>query len=349
MITKEKNRAADEMLHMRIQAWHEERDREIQCACQNAIKKPYLQKIQQWEKWKAQGLDKNLCAQICGFPQTTYYRYKQIIANIQKGTLQPRKGRNNPSKPKWGQTEKQIVLQIRSQNPTYGKEKITVILNRDYGIKLSASTVGRILKKLFNQKLIQKSISAPKTKRPRAYPGHAQPWFFINPSNIAIGERIQIDHMTVTKNGTVYKHFQAWDRQSKFIHANIFFNAKSETAKKFLLQLIKAAPFHIKSIQVDGGSEFMGHFEQACAQLNIDLFVLPPARPKYNGGVERRNRTFREEFYRRSDLTARNITQMRGELQKALQKYNNFRPHQNLAGLTPMQYLQNAGFGSQFV
>ena len=30
MITKEKTRDADEMLHMRIQAWHEKKDREIQ-------------------------------------------------------------------------------------------------------------------------------------------------------------------------------------------------------------------------------------------------------------------------------------------------------------------------------
>jgi transposase InsO family protein len=53
----------------------------------------------------------------------------------------------------------------------------------------------------------------------------------------------------------------------------------------------------IRSIQVDGESEFMKEFEEACRELRIPLLVLPPARPQYNGGVERSNRIFREEFY----------------------------------------------------
>jgi len=61
-----------------------------------------------------------------------------------------------------------------------------------------------------------------------------------------------------------------------------------------LLEYVQKVPFKIKSIQVDGGSEFMAEFEDACQELNIPLIVLPPASPKYNGGVERANRTFRE-------------------------------------------------------
>jgi hypothetical protein len=36
---------------------------------------------------------------------------------------------------------------------------------------------------------------------------------------MVIGERVQIDHMTVTKNGISFKHFQAWERKSKTIFA----------------------------------------------------------------------------------------------------------------------------------
>jgi len=70
-----------------------------------------------------------------------------------------------------------------------------------------------------------------------------------------MGERVQIDHMTVSKNGIVVKHFQAWERKSKYIHARVYSNAQSSSAKRFLLDLIEKAPFTIKSIQVDGGSE----------------------------------------------------------------------------------------------
>ncbi|MEJ6712498.1 MAG: integrase core domain-containing protein, partial [Rhodobacterales bacterium] len=64
------------------------------------------------------------------------------------------------------------------------------------------------------------------------------------------------------------------------------------------------------------------------------------ARPKYNGGVERGNRTFREEFYACRDLIADSIGAMRFELRKAVEKYNKFRPHHALKGRTPMEYLR---------
>jgi transposase InsO family protein len=103
---------------------------------------------------------------------------------------------------------------------------------------------------------------------------------------------------------------------------------------------MQAAPFPIQSIQVDGGSEFMKEFEEACAEKNIKLFVLLPKRPQWNGGVERGNRIFREEFYSRKDVLTDSIQGLRFDLAKALQKYNSYRPHFNLEGLTPMQYIQ---------
>ena len=104
---------------------------------------------------------------------------------------------------------------------------------------------------------------------------------------------------------------------------------------------MKHTPIKIESIQVDGGSEFMAEFEEYCSQLKIPLIVLPPKKPEYNGGVERGNRTFREEFYNRVDLLEDSVRGMQAALSKALVKYNTYRPHRNLKGLTPMQYIKN--------
>jgi len=60
--------------------------------------------------------------------------------------------------------------------------------------------------------------------------------------------RVQIDYMTVTKNGICVNHFQAWDQRSKFMDADIYSHAKSPPAKRFLLALVKKAPFKIESI-----------------------------------------------------------------------------------------------------
>ena len=85
----------------------------------------------------------------------------------------------------------------------------------------------------------------------------------------------------------------------------------------------------------------MFEFELACKDLDIELYVLPPKKPKYNGGVERGNRTFREEFYARTDLLADSIGSMKYALKLAIHKYNSYRPHKALDYFTPLQYLQN--------
>ncbi|WP_036270447.1 integrase core domain-containing protein, partial [Meiothermus rufus] len=93
----------------------------------------------------------------------------------------------------------------------------------------------------------------------------------------------------------------------------------------------------IRAIQVDGGSEFMAEFEEACCALGIALFVLPPRSPKLNGHVERVQRTFREELYTRP-LPPR-LSELQAELDASLDHYNRRRPHVALGGLAPLEYL----------
>jgi len=299
-------------------------------------------KVHKWQKLKQEGVCDKTAQEFSGLSKASYYRARKRLKDLNKGILPPCKRPRKINKPTWGETERQLVLKLRRENPTYGKAKLAVILKRDHGQTISESTVGRILTYLFAKGLIQKSASVLRTKRKRNFTkGHAESWTYKDYKTIVMGERVQIDHMTVTKNGLCVKHFQAWDRRSKFMHAKVYSHAKSSSAKKFLLDLLQNTPFKILSVQVDGGSEFMAEFEEACAHLQIPLIVLPPSRPTYNGGVERGNRIFREEFYANSNLLADSVGAMRGELNSALNKYNTYRPHSNLKGKTPMQYIQN--------
>ena len=308
--------------------------------CLDVYRKKYENKVHKWEKLISEGVSYKTAQEILGFSRATYYRTKKILKDLEKGIAPPSKKPQKLNKPRWGEAERQLVLMVRRDNPTYGKEKIAIILKRDHAQTISQSTVGRILTHLKTRGLITKSPSALRTKRKRIFKGHAKPWTFKEYKKMILGERVQIDHMTVTKNGICFKHFQAWDRRSKFIDAAVYSNAKSSSAKRFLLDFVRKAPYKIFSIQVDGGSEFRDEFEDACAELRIPLIVLPPAKPKYNGGVERGNRIFREEFYNRNNLLADSIGAMRFELRKALDKYNTYRPHRVLKGMTPMEYIQ---------
>jgi putative transposase len=309
--------------------------------CLDVYREKYAAKIYRWEKLVSEDVNTKTAQEILGFSRATYYRMKKILKDLEKGLSPPSKRPKKLNKPRWGESELQLVLQVRRENLTYGKEKIATILKRDHGQTMSESTVGRIINHLKEKGLIVKSPSALRTKRKRNFKGHAKPWAFKDYKTMIMGERIQIDHMTVTKNGICFKHFQAWDRCSKFIDANVYSDAKSSSAKRFLLDFVRQAPYTILSIQVDGGSEFMAEFEEACAELEIPLIVLPPKKPTYNGGVERGNRTFREEFYNRPNLLADSIGAMRYELNKAVKKYNTYRPHRVLKGLTPMEYIDN--------
>jgi transposase len=311
--------------------------------CLDTYRKGREDKVRKWETLKSEGVCDETCKAFTGISRATYYRYKAALKSLEKGIAPPSKRPKRMNKPKWGEAEKQLVLRLRRENPTFGKEKISIILKRDFGKKISISTVGRILAFLSGKGLLTKSSSAPRTRRKRNFAkNHARPWAYKKYAEMEMGERVQVDHMTVTKNGICIKHFKAWERRSKYIHAQVYSNAKASSARKFLLELIEAAPFTIRSIQVDGGSEFMAEFEQACQEKGIPLIVLPPAKPKYNGGVERGNRIFREEFYARPDLLADSLGALRAELKTALKKYNSFRPHKSLDGLTPSAYINNA-------
>ncbi len=154
------------------------------------------------------------------------------------------------------------------------------------------------------------------------------------------GDIVQVDTLDIHPFPAIhFKHFTARDVVSRWDVVAVYPRARSRQAKAFLNQLIKRTPFPIRAIQVDGGSEYKAEFEDACRDLGINLFVLPPRSPKLNGRVERAHRTHLDEFYAlrepESDLES---------LNKALRSwewvYNNVRPHRSLDNLSPRQYIE---------
>jgi transposase InsO family protein len=114
--------------------------------------------------------------------------------------------------------------------------------------------------------------------------------------------------------------------------------ATAGTAKDFLGEVRARAPFPIKAIQIDGGSEFMAEFEAECQAAKIPLWVLPPRSPKLNGHVERMNRTFREEWWECYDGET-DVSTMQGAGREGEEMYNMIRPHQALGMRTPVEFL----------
>ena len=160
----------------------------------------------------------------------------------------------------------------------------------------------------------------------------------INGGHIPPGDLVQVDTLRTRLIPNEERfHFSAWDKHSKFVGMKAYKRQTSSAAADFLYHLKTKFPFRIKAIQIDGGSEFMDQFEEACRRSKILLFLNPPHRPELNGGVERSNRTFREEFYEVEDVSL-DV----GEHNKQLVRYaccqNYIRSHRALDMQTPYEY-----------
>jgi hypothetical protein len=282
--------------------------------------------------------------------RSTLYRWKkkykvQGLIGLENESTRP----NNLRQSKQNQAVIQLIAKLRKQNPLYGKEKIKILLQRDHKITLSVSTVGRTISDLIKRNQIKSAYFyyAKKRVRPRIFNKHAQRWKYGMKSKNP-GELFQIDHMSVPMASSfTVKHFQGICPITKVVVEQVYSCATSSIAKQFLEYAQSQLPFKITSIQVDGGSEFMKDFELACKDMGIPLYVLPPRSPKYNGTVERANGAAKFEFYFFYDGIL-SLLHLRKALQSYVHKYNNYRPHQALQYLTPLQYFHSLPEAANF-
>lgn len=242
--------------------------------------------------------------------------------------------------PTWSPELEARVLQLRTENPRWGKDTLRPILRRE-GVEVSVSMVGRILSRLKRQgRILPATLEDPCIVRRRH---ESRPYATRKPREYAAeapGDIVQVDSADVRWTGTnqVYKHFSARDYVSRWDILGVYSRATALTARDFLEAVLARAPFPIKAIQVDGGSEFKAEFEAACQEKGLLLFVLPPRSPKLNGRVERAQRTHKEEFYELLDPPD-SLAHLRAQLLTQEQRYNTYRPHHALGFKTPQEWL----------
>jgi transposase InsO family protein len=290
--------------------------------------------------YEEHGRNAALTCRHFGVSRDTFYRWRRRyeafgVGGLEDGSHRPRQVR----KPTWTKELEKAVLELRQLTPGWGKDKLAVLL-REQGWQCSTSMVGRILRHL---KLSGRLVEAP----------GADPWHprrpFVRPYGVrkpkayladGPGAIVQVDTVHVSLfSRLTFKHFTACDVFTRWQVLEAHGRATAHAAAGFLDTIVKRMPFPVRAIQVDGGSEFMAEFEDACRERGILLFVLPPRSPKLNGHVERSNRTHREEFYCRLPYID-NLTKLNKRLRKWEDLHNTYRPHQALGQLTPLAFHQ---------
>ena len=240
-----------------------------------------------------------------------------------------------------------FIVNERLNHPRLGKDKLAELLKpfclREGIACPSVSSVGRILGDLKIQGRLPKyqklslrgdtgrmylRNSKPKLKKDRRGSYH--------PKNA--GDLVQIDCVIKFVSNLRRYVISAIDYDSEFAFSMGYSSLSSARAKDFLLKFIAVAPFEVKRVQTDNGSEFYKLFHEACIDLGLTHYWNYPRHPKMNAKIERYNRTIQEEFvdYHLDDL-GYDIDSFNYQLMDWLIWYNTERPHWTLRLKSPMK------------
>lgn len=97
-------------------------------------------------------------------------------------------------------------------------------------------------------------------------------------------------------------------------------------------------------IRMDHGPEFTSHhLREWCEMWGIEMVFTQPGKPTQNAFIERFNGTYRREVL--DCWCFKTLDEAREETERWIREYNTERPHQSLGDLSPIQFLQQRGFG----
>jgi putative transposase len=295
-----------------------------------------------WFDFFSRNEDARLTCRHFGISPQTFYRWKNRFDPYDLTTLEAASRRpHHVRKPLTPALVEDRILELRTKYPRWGKDKLVVLLRREE-IRVSTSTVGRVMKRLKDRGVLVEPLNirqAREARKRRRKPRYA----IRKPQGYRVtapGDLVQVDTLQIRlQSDDVRWQFSSRDLISRWDVSHAYRRATSFSAAQFLEYMERKFPFSVKAIQIDGGSEFKKHFEEACRERGIRLFVIPPKTPKLQGYVESANRTHRQEFYEVEDI-ALGMEEHNRQLEEWDKTYNYIRPHQSLDYLTPAEYYQ---------
>lgn len=174
---------------------------------------------------------------------------------------------------------------------------------------------------------------------------------------LAKGDLVEIDVKYVPDliQNKRYYQFTAIDCATRWRYLKIYDDYSNFYSIEFLEELTRVAPFRIRAVKTDNGSNFtnrytgylksadpfnpkLHEFDLVCQRHNIIHYLIDPGKPNQNGRVERSHRTDQEMFYDRQRF--KTILGLERAIRQWNIEYNNLE-HCALNGLTPNEALIN--------
>jgi len=277
-----------------------------------------------------------LTARHFGFSPDTVSRWARAYREYGPSGLE--KGSRRPKRVRQPQTPLVVVQRIqvlREQYPSWGREKLRVLLLRE-GISISAKSIDRVIARLKARGVLREPARPRKATRPHMK--HLR-----RPYGLQVdrpGALVQTDSKQVQLgNGKPVFQFAALDCFTRKRVVALAPRLTSREGAAFLEKVVASFPFPVHALQSDGGSEFLGDFGKAASELKLIHYFNRPYYPQGNGRVERSFRTDDEEFYHLQELPA-DLGGQEAALLAWNHVYENVRPHQALGYRTPEEFYQ---------
>ena len=166
------------------------------------------------------------------------------------------------------------------------------------------------------------------------------------------GQKVQIDVKYVPSycvtNGEKYYQYTAVDECSRWTYREMYDEHSTFSSRSFMENLVRKAPFPIREVQTDNGTEFTNRllvkksdhltlFEEYLKENGILYHRIQIATPRHNGKVERQHRIDEERFY--SNMRMYSLEDDLKQLAVYQQKSNDYMK-QCLGMKTPNQILE---------
>ena len=277
-------------------------------------------------------------AKVCPHSQRSLERWLAAYKKYSEQGLEPKSTRPKTNPKETPIRIKERVIELRKETKICAF-KLKWRLEKE-GIALHKNTIQKIIKKeglvrkYRIRKLKYKYIKVPLGK----------------------GELVEIDVKYVPDfvENKRYYQFTAIDCASRWRYLQIYDNYSNSDSIYSLQELIKVAPFRIRAIKTDNGSNFTNRytgylkssdpmnprlhdFDILCQRLNIIHYLIDPGKPAQNGKVERSHREDQEKFYERNKF--RNLRELETKIKIWNEEYNNLE-HCSLNGKTPNEMLK---------
>ena len=277
-------------------------------------------------------------AKLCPHSQRSLERWLAMYRKHGESALEPKSTRPKTNFKETPIRIKERVIEMRKSKKLCAL-KLKWQLEKE-GISIHKNTIQKIIKK---EGLVRKyRVRKLKYKYIRV--------------PLKSGELIEIDVKYVPDlvENRRYYQFTAIDCASRWRYLKIHNDYSNFSSMRFLDELIRVAPFRIRAIKTDNGSNFTNRytgylkssdpmnprlhgFDILCQKYNIIHYLIDPGKPAQNGKVERSHRTDQEMFYDRNKF--RNLRELKTKIKIWNVEYNDLE-HCGLNGKTPNEMLK---------